>query len=277
VEDAYAVDAGDIGPRGAQAGAAQHVLAYVLLELDTRLALTLGDHFTLESLVPVEIAAVNARFVDEQGNRIEGLDEGHHRGTIVALGDPQVSGRVRIVGTDEASAVIVDVRFGLALPLGTVETNPFRAGARGESHEHIFFGRGTLDPLLGVQASLPVDDLRVFGYAWTRLSLYDASTGFRGGDRYSGGAGVELGPDDVRVRSVCSVYHQAVDRWDGTPSPESVSKTDVAFTGAVRLSSSTEWPVEISFTVPLTVHASGGIDHNSPSVLSVTLEHAFRL
>lgn len=73
------------------------------------------------------------------------------------------------------------IGFGLALPTGATEADPWVLGHAGEEHLHIQFGNGTVDPVLDFYYGVPLDDawaVSVFGKV--RTPLYANSDGYRG-------------------------------------------------------------------------------------------------
>jgi hypothetical protein len=71
----------------------------------------------------------------------------HHRNeTLSGPGDPWLLlHRAQVLGAWTLAA-----RGGVSVPLGRTEPNPFDLGRRGLPHQHIQFGTGTWDPLVGV-------------------------------------------------------------------------------------------------------------------------------
>ena len=76
---------------------------------------------------------------------------------------------------------ILRVGFGLALPTGETEDDPWELGDMGEKHLHIQFGNGTLDPIFNFYYGFPLFEKIALGlYAKTRLPLYHNNKGYRG-------------------------------------------------------------------------------------------------
>lgn len=107
--------------------------------------------------------------------------------------------------------------WGLAIPTGQTEGDPFEAGDAGLEHLHIQFGSGTVDPLLEISYSLPLPlDFNVGGFAAGRFPFYenaksyrapvDMTLGLRGGRAFLPWlmAGVDL-----------SFYWQSYGAWNG--------------------------------------------------------------
>ncbi len=71
--------------------------------------------------------------------------------------------------------------FGLTIPVGDTEPDPWEAGDEGREHLHILFGNGTVDPLLDVFLGIPLSQhWAVSFFAKARLPFYENEHGYRG-------------------------------------------------------------------------------------------------
>lgn len=234
-----------------------------LAELDLRASLGLFDRWFVETLVPI-------RFV-----RL--ADAAPASDDRVGIADPELALRVRILGepSPEVGTLRLDLRFGATLPFGRVDTTPY-TNAGGVIRESYFFGRGTIDPVLGLQASLPFSKIGLFGFAWGRASLYDDAYGFRGGARGASGIGADFGRDSWRIAMIGGAYHEAADRWSNGLRPEYSGHTDIFAELTVRVLRDTAWPLAVSVLIPATIRANAAAYH-SPATIAITAEHAFQL
>jgi hypothetical protein len=150
----------------------------------------------------------------------------HHRDeTLAGLSDPWLL----LHGARHAGEWTLSARAGASLPVGRTEPNPFALGREGLPHQHIQFGTGTVDPMLGLGAG------RRFGASTLELSAlgrFPVGTnahGYRGGNRYlvvlessrrlapkwSAGAAVQLAREDAET-------------WDGRIEEEgNLGRTDM--------------------------------------------------
>jgi len=79
------------------------------------------------------------------------------------------------------SGSILRLGFGLALPTGKTEADPWELGELGKKHLHIQFGNGTLDPIVNLYYGFPLSKKTALAiYAKTRVPFYHNDKGYRG-------------------------------------------------------------------------------------------------
>ena len=77
----------------------------------------------------------------------------HHRNeTLFGLLAPWLSVTARVA----SGRYEVAFRLGITLPLGKTEENPFTRGELGLPYQHLQFGTGTVNPVLGVSWTVSV-------------------------------------------------------------------------------------------------------------------------
>lgn len=105
----------------------------------------------------------------------------HHRNeTLVRPGDPWLLLHAsRAVGPWSLAA-----RAGVSIPLGRTEENPFARGRLGVPHQHLQFGTGTFDPLVGAAAGRRLGEWNASVSAHGRLVVHDNRHGYRAGHRF---------------------------------------------------------------------------------------------
>ena len=109
----------------------------------------------------------------------------HHRNeTLLGPGDARL---LLHLGRSHG-ALDLGLRAGASLPLGRTEDNPFELGRRGIPHQHLQFGTGTWDPILGLALGGRIGKTSLEASVLARWSLYQNSHGYRAGARYSLGA-----------------------------------------------------------------------------------------
>jgi hypothetical protein len=104
----------------------------------------------VEAVVPLRWVRTRIRFEDLEHQPIV-VPNGsiHHRNeTLSGPGDPWLL----LHGARGLGAWTVAARGGISIPLGRTEPNPFELGRRGLPHQHIQFGTGTWDPVVGLAA-----------------------------------------------------------------------------------------------------------------------------
>ncbi len=107
------------------------------------------------------------------------------------------------------------VGLGLAIPLGRTEPDPIELGRRGQKHEHIQFGSGTVDPKFSVQWSRPFGRIRLAASADARLPFYENRHGFQAPVtvRWALGPSVALGSTGFSAQY--AGQYQTVGKWSG--------------------------------------------------------------
>lgn len=194
----------------------------------------------------------------------------HHRNeTLFGLTDPWLLGR----WTAQFSALRTTLRGGVTAPLGSTQENPFERGMRGAAHQHLQFGTGTWDPVLGGELAWREGALGILAYGVGLVSLYDNRHGYRSGARVAGGLAFSWALSDKwTLQATSDVMHEGAETWGGVRYDEgNLGRTDVlvgggasARLGGLRLGFGLRVPV---FTK---VHATGGTIE-IPALLEFTL------
>jgi hypothetical protein len=83
----------------------------------------------------------------------------------------------------------------------------------------MFFGNGTVDPIVGLEASYLFEAFRLAGWANVRVPLYDNGRGYKGSTQITGGLGVDagFGLERWRFQLGPEVYHETPATWAGEP------------------------------------------------------------
>lgn len=137
----------------------------------------------------------------------------HHRNeTLYGLGDLQARARFTAV----ANRWWFTGRAGIALPTGRTERDPFELGDRGVRHQHVQFGTGTVDPVLGLDATRSSARSEWSVYAQAQASLYANRHGFQGPARGLLGVagGWKAQPSLLLALGVEGAFEGA-ERWQG--------------------------------------------------------------
>lgn len=158
----------------------------------------------VDPATPTEIAAMQAN-----------LDIHHPSATLEGFSD------FSVLLAREAHDVFfpgdgTTVAFGLTLPVGRTEEDPYVLGDSGEAHEHVQFGTGTFDPLLEVYYSAPlVDELRLTANAGGRFPLYENSKGYEGPVEVNAVVALKLAVNEHwNLRAGWSSLYQGYAYWD---------------------------------------------------------------
>ena len=180
----------------------------------------------------------------------------HHRNeTLTRLADPQLMlhfGKL-------SKSWTVTGRAGLSIPLGQTEPNPFELGRLGLWHQHIQFGTGTWDPVLGIAVarSFGAFDTQLSGFA--RLAFYENRHGYRAGNRYSGmfSAAHKLG-SAWSANSGLVLVNESAERWSGRIETEgNLGRTDLLLSLGVGRAFRSFGSMSLNVQVPLASHSTG--------------------
>jgi hypothetical protein len=235
-----------------------HVQDLTSSDVTSVLALGVARNLGLEWVQPWRRIKTTIRFQDVDRRPLI-LPDGdiHHRNeTLTGPGDPwltAVYGRTRGVWSFAA-------RGGVSVPLGRTEENPFRLGREGLPHEHIQFGTGTWDPLLGLAAGRRLGKVAVSLGALARLPVSTNEHGYRAGRRYTVSASGDrpLGTGRWRLRAGLDLLREDAETWDGVVETEgNLGRTDLLAAAGVSRVLGPAGAVSLTVNVPLVTRANG--------------------
>ncbi len=247
-----------------------HDQRFLLAELRLVSEYALADWLSLEAQLPLKVSATSITYRRLDGEEFTpDYEDIHHRNeTVVGPMDPWLSARSHATG----NGVSVGVRGGVTLPFGRTEPDPFALGERGEVHQHLQLGTGTVMPLVGLDAAMRLGQVVLSAHGLAQLSLYDNAHGYRAGNRYSagvlvdspallGGLVVSLGADVIREQA---------ERWNGRVHEEgNLGRTDV-LAGVTLLAPLGDYAVALGLDVPVVqdlAHAAHSHDGHEASQL----------
>ncbi len=252
-----------------------HDQRFSIGELRARVEYGLTEALGLELQVPLRLNYTTVQFRRLDGTPVS-LDyvNIHHRNeTLFGLGDPWVRGRYGF-GLGDVTLV---ARAGFTVPLGSTVENPFALGEAGQEHQHVQFGTGTVQPLLGLEAERRWDDWSVRGWGQAQLSLLENRHGYRSGHRFAVGVSGEakvLGA--LRVSAGADLVNEQPERWDGRVQQDgNLGRTDVLVGGGLA------YPlgkVQLGLTVRVPVYQHIIGHHGQltyPGLLGLTAETVF--
>jgi hypothetical protein len=204
-----------------------HDQVFYVTELRPILEYQLLDRTSIELQLPLRVSVTTIRYLRLDETPFEPDYENiHHRNeTLTGFGDPWLSARATL----SAAGFSFLGRVGVTIPLGRTEPNPFALGAAGLPHQHVQFGTGTFNPLLGLDVARNLGLVLLRGYAQAQLSLYENRHGYLAGTRILGG--IEAGGRIWRGLSAfgaADIFSEAPERWDGVIQQDgNLGRTDV--------------------------------------------------
>jgi len=247
------------GPH-AHVQAATHDLDFILANFSLGLDYAFSTKGALSLQVPLRRVDVVARFLDEAGGEMTGFESIHHRTeTLQGLGDPELGYTHLLLQPTARLPLTLLLTGGLSLPLGGVVENPFELGREGKDHQHIFFGTGTVDPLLGVALAFNRVTWGAAGYARLRHALYSNHHDYNAGTEMTAGlsAGSGFGLEGLNLRASTEVFWQRPARWG-----DEVAKNSGRIDLIPGLSLSYAWKERLTVMAmlrrPITLAVEGG-------------------
>ena len=196
----------------------QHVLDTMVMNAELDVSLTLTSRLELAISLPFRQTTADAEFLDEDGDSIPGFESIHHRDEVLrGLGDVGLKTRYRLVAPTTERSLFLDLTFGLTLPTGGIEDDPFELGAEGKEHQHVFYGTGTFDPSAAIGIGYHLKAVTLSGNMLWRGALYQNERDYQGPKVLvtRGSAEFSLG-ENWRARLGAEVYKEWPAKWSGT-------------------------------------------------------------
>jgi len=225
----------------------------------------------IEAVVPLRVVRTRIRFEDMEHQPIV-VPNGsiHHRNeTLSGPGDPWLL----VHGARGVGVWTVAARAGVSIPLGRTEPNPFALGRLGLPHQHIQFGTGTWDPVVGLAAGRRFGQVGFVVHTLARLVFGTNDHGYRAGDRLFASAAL-----DRRIagswRGIVGVdvAHEQAETWDGRIETEgNLGRTDLlASIGLTRPLGAGGF--HVTAKIPLLTRATGAQVHY-PVIVAVGVSY----
>lgn len=196
----------------------------------------------------------------------------HHRDeTLAGVVDPWLMGRLSF----EVGGTSVIARAGLSLPLGHVEPDPFAAGERGEVHQHLQFGSGTLRPVAVLEAQRGFGPVTLAAYGQAQLALYENRYGYLPGHNFGAGLGTTWHAlERLGLTASADVLIERPERWHGAVKEDgNLGRTDVLL-GASAAYSFDRFDLALSFRTPVWQHVIRG-QLTYPALLELSASSRF--
>jgi hypothetical protein len=203
----------------------------------------------------------------------------HHRNeTLFGVGDPWLQGRL----SWELGPLRGAARLGITVPLGSVEEDPFERGRQGLVHQHIQFGTGTWNQLLGLEASGDAGRFRIGGYGQAQLTFYQNRHGYRSGNRFAFGVSVGTAVwGELRLAAGADLLNERPEKWGGRVQQDgNLGRTDLLLGGSISHPfAGIHLAIEVKAPVYQRIISSGhdGGQLSYPAIVTLSLQRAFDL
>jgi hypothetical protein len=246
-----------------------HVQTLTLGEANLAAAVGVSRHLGIEAVAPFRHVISRIRFLDADRaplDRPQG-DIHHRNETLAGPGDPWLM----LHAGAPRGAWTLAARAGVTLPFGRTEPDPFALGDLGLPHQHIQFGTGTWDPILGVAAGRRFGAVGFTLGGLARLVLARNSHGYQAGNRYYGEATASrrLAGAWSGTLGLIGSREQA-ERWDGRVRTEegNIGRTDLLVAAGVARGLGGAGAVSLTAKVPILTRSKGAqVDY--PVIISV--------
>jgi hypothetical protein len=235
-----------------------HVQDLTSSEVTSVLSYGVARNLGVEWIQPVRHVRTRIEFEDLEGRPLI-IPEGdiHHRNeTLVGPGDPWLLA----VGGFARGPWSLAARGGVTVPLGRTEENPFRLGREGRSHQHIQFGTGTWDPVIGLAVGRRMGAVAASLGVLARLPVATNEHGYRAGRRYSISLAGErpLGAGRWRARTGLDLGREEAETWDGIVETEgNLGRTDLLASAGLSRALGPAGTATLTVSVPLLTRARG--------------------
>ncbi|MBL4685281.1 MAG: hypothetical protein JKY37_11875 [Nannocystaceae bacterium] len=261
IRASHTVDPGQQEPGvAAQRQPAEHELSIGAMEWSLDAQVGLHERFAIEILLPIRATIIDATFNDAAGDELEGFQSIHHRDeTISGVGDLVLSGRIALVLPKNVPRWTLFVRAGMSQPTGGIEPDPFIEGEGGHRHQHMFFGSGTYDPVLGLDTNVAFDRWSLVAWTTTRAALYANRFGYRGSTVVAGGAGAQsrFGLKRWAFLVQPEVYFETPAVWSGAEAKNS-GRLSLIATAGVFATPAEGWQLYALAKIPYYTATRGG-------------------
>ena len=273
--DAVCPDIGPICDIRAEPPQQHHTTLWVT-ELRLLAEYGLAERVALQASVPLRVVDTQTRYTDLEGDPIQlDYDNIHHRDeTLSRLGDIQVFLRTDLAG----AGFLMGARAGASIPTGLVHEDPYRLGAEGKPHQHIQFGTGTFDPVLGLDVARPLGPWSAAAFGQLQIPLYEGPRGYQAGARMVGGLVGSRSTAIGSVRLGLTAAHERAERWNGLVPEEDGNhgRTDLFVVPGITIPFATNYSASLDLSLRVYGHTVGA-QLDMPLVVSISIGRLFHL
>ncbi len=208
---------------------------------------------------PIKYVQTAVTFTGSDGIALTDFESIHHRDEILfGTGDLALllkTSMHRFLPNN----VSLNFHWGITLPLGEIEKDPFELGSRGLAHQHIQFGTGTINPTTGYILDYEILGLDIINWMNFNTSIYKNKQGFRGGSKTHSGLGIlhSLATKNWRFLFQPEFYHESPDKW-GNQQARNSGRTDIIMTGGFKYQWNSAWTLNLSLKAPVYRKTNGG-------------------
>lgn len=197
----------------------EHHQGVTMLRYQTSASYGLGRGWQLFAMVPFDAKIMTIEYKTMDGETYEPpYGDIHHRNeTLLGLGDGRLETQHY---TRLSDSWIVGLGFGVTIPLGRTEEDPYIAAQNSETHQHMQMGSGTVDPVFSANALWSRErwgmTLRTNGSA----PLMENSKGYRPFPviQFGGGPTYRISPK-LMATTELTLKREGQAEWNSKPDP----------------------------------------------------------
>ena len=193
----------------------------------------------MEFQLPYDVKHQTAKYLTPEGNEFDNPEgDLHHRDeTLQGLGDLKILFNYRPTGIFKEEDSL-HLGFGLSVPTGRIEEDPYDLGDLGLKHQHIQFGTGTVDPLFRLGYSIHPGEWNISLTMGGQVPLYENRKHFKSPTLLDISLGVYTDLSDwIGLSARYVVMYQSRGYWHGDVDPN---------TGFIQHGLSLSTPIPIS-------------------------------
>jgi hypothetical protein len=222
-----------------------HHVDQIIAETVLDVGLGITPWLALDTRWSLRVVDVKPTYSELDGTPKDVPDDIHHHDeTLVDPTDPWLLLRLGATIEDFVSVA----RLGLSFPVGRTEPDPYAAGRRGESHEHLQAGTGTFVPIAGFGLAYTVAPVTIGLSGIGFFNLYENDEGFRAPPRLYGTHRVSIALFDGELTPALdlTVAHEGEELWQGMIGLEGSNvRTELYVGGALAWRFYAPWTLEV--------------------------------
>ena len=246
----------------------RHDLDIVFLQHRLESRYGLSEFLEIGAEFPFRITIIEATFSDAAGNELQDFSSVHHRDEVVAgIADPSLKAHMHLLQPKAATDSRLVLSAGLGFPLGKTEENPFKAGAEGRDHQHMFFGYGVFTPRAGLRWTQPFSQWSFTIWGDSIFAVYENAEGYQPPSTHVIGTGAQssFGLENWWFGLEPRMMMEVPARWDGERA-ENSGRSDLlgGFMAGVALGSG--WSLSGDLQTTLVSFSQRGNQMNLPLV-----------
>jgi hypothetical protein len=196
---------------------------------------------------PLRIVSTRPTYNEIDGTpKLVPNDIHHHDETLAGPADPWLVVRVAAA----RGALTTSARFGLSLPIGMTQPNPYALAAEGRWHEHVQFGSGTVMPIVGLGLSFAAGPTVLAASGQAIFSFYDDRYGYRAPSSFflSARATLPLLGGALKPYAAVELPYQTDELWSGAIGAEGpTARAELLLGGGLSWEFYAPWSVELGF------------------------------